>query len=123
MPPFTNFAGLYARWRERGGPRREEPPFFLPPRWVRAERKIQRDTPLNFVMTADIVGGNSGSPVINRAGELVGLIFDGNLQSLGSSYAYDDRQGRTIAVDVRAMIESLRKVYGANALADELVGR
>jgi len=76
-----------------------------------------------FVLTADIVGGNSGSPVINRAGELVGLIFDGNLQGLGSSYAYDERQGRAIAVDARGIVEALRIVYGAAPLADELTRR
>ena len=123
VPAFTTVHGLYARWRERGGPRREEPPFFLPPRWVRAEKKINRSTPVNFVLTADIVGGNSGSPVINRAGELVGLIFDGNLQGLGSSYAYDERQGRAIAVDARGIVEALRIVYGAAPLADELTRR
>jgi hypothetical protein len=123
VPAFTNYHGMYARWRDRGGPRREEPPFYLPPRWVRAEKKLNRSTPVNFVLTADIIGGNSGSPVINRAGELVGLIFDGNLQSLGTCYAYDERQGRAIAVDARAIVESLRKVYDARPLADELMGR
>ena len=77
---------------------------------------------MNFVLTADIIGGNSGSPVINRAGEIVGLIFDGNLQSLAAGYVYDERQGRAVAVDCRAIIEALRKVYGADVLADELVG-
>jgi S1-C subfamily serine protease len=90
---------------------------------VKAEKKLQLDTPLNFVLTADIVGGNSGSPIVNRAGELVGLIFDSNLQGLGSSYAYDDRQGRAIAVDARAIIEALRKVYDAPSLVDELTAR
>jgi hypothetical protein len=123
VPAFTNYHGMYARWRDRGGELREEPPFYLPPRWVRAERKLNRSTPVNFVLTADIVGGNSGSPVINRAGEVVGLIFDGNLQGLASGYAYDDRQARAIAVDVRAIVESLRKVYDAEKLADELIGR
>jgi hypothetical protein len=123
LPAFTNYRGMFARWRDRGGPRREEPPFYLPPRWVRAERKLNPVTPVNFVLTADIIGGNSGSPVINRAGELVGLIFDGNLQSLGCGYAYDERQGRAIAVDSRAIVESLRKVYDAEKLADELMGR
>ncbi|MEA2735116.1 MAG: hypothetical protein QOE14_1567, partial [Humisphaera sp.] len=123
VPAFTNYRGMYQRWRDRRGPQREEPPFYLPPRWVKAEKKLQLDTPLNFVLTADIVGGNSGSPIVNRAGELVGLIFDSNLQGLGSSYAYDDRQGRAIAVDARAIIEALRKVYDAPSLVDELTAR
>jgi hypothetical protein len=123
VPAFTNYHGMFARWRDRNGPSREEPPFYLPPRWQRAEKKLNRSTPVNFVLTADIVGGNSGSPVINRSGELVGLIFDGNLQGLGSSYAYDERQGRAIAVDARAIVEALRKVYDAGTLADELTGR
>ncbi|MGB9625343.1 MAG: S46 family peptidase, partial [Phycisphaerae bacterium] len=69
-----------------------------------------------------IIGGNSGSPVVNRQGEVVGLIFDGNLESLVWDLAYDDRRGRAIAVDMRAILEALRKVYDAGKLADELAG-
>ncbi len=116
VPPFTTFGGLYERWRERG-PR---PPFDLPQRWIDCRDRLDPKTPLNFVLTADIIGGNSGSPVINTRGEVVGLIFDGNLQSLVWDIAYDDRQGRAMAVDARAIVEALRTVYDAGELADEL---
>jgi hypothetical protein len=119
VAPFTTFAGMYGRWRERG----PQPPFDLPQRWVERRDRVDLKTPLNFVLTADIIGGNSGSPVVNRKGEVVGLIFDGNLQSLVWDLAYDDREGRAMAVDGRAIIEALRKVYDAGELADELSGR
>lgn len=118
VPAFTNFAGLYSRHEQRHG----AAPFDLPKRWLDGRSKLDLNTPLNFVSTADIIGGNSGSPVVNRDGEAIGLIFDGNLQGLGSSVAYDDRVGRALAVDVRAIIEALRKLYDAGVLADELLG-
>ncbi len=119
MPFQTNFAGLYARSFAFGG----KPPFDLPSRWLEKQRDLDLATPLNFVSTLDIVGGNSGSPVVDRNGELVGLIFDGNLEGLGSRYAYTDRKARAIAVDGRAIVEALTKVYGADALAAEITGR
>ena len=84
--------------------------------------KLNLETPLNYVSTADIIGGNSGSPTVNKAGEVVGIIFDGNIQSLVLDFAYDDRQARAVSVDSRGIIEALRKIYGADALADELTG-
>jgi len=116
VSPFTDFAGLYERWKERG-PR---PPFDLPQRWLDRRDRLDLKTPLNFVLTADIIGGNSGSPIVNAKGEVTGIIFDGNPESLVWDIAFDDRQGRAIAVDTRAIVEALRKIYDAGELADEL---
>ena len=117
IPAFTDFAGLYQRMEERKG----VPPFDLPPRWVAGKDKVRMKTPFNFICTADIIGGNSGSPVINKAGEVVGIVFDGNLQGLVWDIAYTDVQGRAVCVDARAILQSLRDVYGAGAMADEIV--
>jgi hypothetical protein len=119
MPFQTNFAGLYARSFAFEG----KPPFDLPERWLEKQRDLDLATPLDFVSTLDIIGGSSGSPVVDRNGELVGLIFDGNLEGLGGRYAYTDRKARAIAVDGRAIVEALTKVYGAAPLAAELSGR
>jgi len=116
VPAFTNFAGLYKRAAEHGN----KFPFELPLRWTEKKSAINPNTPFNFVTTNDIIGGNSGSPVINRNAELVGLIFDGNIQSLVGDFIYDETQNRAVAVDSRAMIEALRKVYGATEAANEL---
>jgi V8-like Glu-specific endopeptidase len=78
---------------------------------------------MDFVCSNDIIGGNSGSPVVDRDGELVGLIFDGNIESLASNFVYDDTRDRAVAVHAAAMMEALRKIYGADALADEIEGK
>ncbi len=116
IPPFTNYAGLY----ERAGKFNSKPPYDIPQRWVEKKSALNLNTPFNFVLTNDIIGGNSGSPVINRNAELVGLIFDGNIQSLVGNFIFDETQNRAVSVDVRGMVEALRKVYGANEVADEL---
>src|SRR5580704_18366139 len=105
---------------ERAEKNKNRPPFDLPKRWLDAKDKLDLKTPLNFVSTADIIGGNSGSPVINRAGEFVGIIFDGNIQSLRLDFDYDDVIARAVSVDAQGIIEALRKVYDAGELADEM---
>jgi hypothetical protein len=118
VPFETDFAGLYRRAEEM----KYRPPFDLPRRWLGVKDKLDLKTPLNFVCTADIIGGNSGSPVINRDAEVVGLIFDGNIQSLVLDFAYTEDQARAVAVHSRGILEALRKVYDAGGLADELTG-
>ncbi len=119
IPHQTTFAGLYDRWAEQKG----RVPFDLPARWVERKPKLNLATPFNFISTADIIGGNSGSPVVNRHGELVGIIFDGNLPSLVLDFAYSDKEARAVAVHSQGILESLRKIYQANWLADELQGK
>lgn len=121
-PAVTSFGGLFARAAEK----RETPPFDLPPRWRKAQAALAADatfvaTGFNFASTADIIGGNSGSPVVNAAGELVGVIFDGNIDSLVLDVAYDDRRARAVAVDAAGIVAALKKVYEADALLDELL--
>ena len=117
VPAFTTVAGLYDRSKEMKG----RPPFDLPERWETGRPRINPKTPFNFVSTCDIIGGNSGSPVVNRAGEFVGIIFDGNLQSLPWDYAFDDKQGRATSVDSAVILEGLDKIYQAKELVRELL--
>lgn len=118
----TTFHGLYERsTMMQGQPDRAD--FELPKRWLDARGRLKLDTPLNFVNDLDIIGGSSGSPVLNAAGELVGVQFDGNIEQTGNQFGYEGREARAIAVDVRAMLEALRAVYGADALLGELLAR
>jgi len=118
-PPKTTFYGLYDRSLGFDG----KPPFELPARYREKKDQLDLSAPLNFVNTCDIIGGNSGSPVINRNGEIVGLIFDGNIESLVGNYVYNEEDNRSVAVHTAAMIEALRKLYGAGDLANELEAR
>ncbi|HEX8354975.1 MAG TPA: S46 family peptidase [Pyrinomonadaceae bacterium] len=114
--PFTYFAGLYERSALNGN----KFPYNLAPRWAERKSAVDMKAPFNFVTTNDIIGGNSGSPTFNREMELLGLIFDGNIQSLVGNFYYDETVNRAISVDSRGMLEALRDVYGAKAVAEEL---
>jgi hypothetical protein len=118
VPPFTTVEGLYRRREAKGAVE----PFDLPERWLAKQDALDPSTPFNFVSTPDIIGGNSGSPTINTEGEVVGLIFDGNIQSLTGNFAYTDEVARSVSVDSRIIVEALRVVYEADALVNELVG-
>jgi len=118
IPAFTEFAGLYQRSDEHDN----KPPFDMPQRWIDKKADLNLATHLDFVSDADIIGGNSGSPVVNKSNEFVGIIFDGNIQSLVLDCIYTDTQARAVSVDSAAITEALRKVYDAGALADELEG-
>lgn len=116
LPWATKLGGYFERSAKYGG----KEPFDLPPALVKAKDKIDPNTPADFVTTHDIIGGNSGSPVVNRNGEFVGIVFDGNLQNIPNRFVYTDKEARAICVDARAILETLRKVYPAAHLAKEL---
>src|SRR5262249_7456501 len=106
-PPMTTFYGLYDRAVGFG----MKPPFDLPARFAEGRERLDLATPLNFVSTCDIIGGNSGSPVVDRDGNLVGLIFDGNIESLVGRFVYNIESNRAVAVHTAAMMEALKKLY------------
>ena len=118
VPWFTTMGGAYEHAAQHGS----KPPFELPESWLKYKGAINLKTPFDTVSTPDIIGGNSGSPVINKNGEVVGIIFDGNIESLPWNFEYSDKVARSVEVDSRAIIESLRNIYHADALANELTG-
>jgi hypothetical protein len=113
IPPFTVLAGAYERATGRD-------PYKLPDTWIRAKEKLHLQTRFDLVTTNDIIGGNSGSPLFDRQGRFVGLVFDGNIESLGGDFGFDEAVNRTVAVDSAAILEALAKVYGATRLVEEL---
>ena len=119
IPPYTTMGGIFTRSDTHNG----QSPYDLAPSWVAAKNALDPKTPFDFVSTNDIVGGNSGSAVVNKKGELVGLIFDGNIESLPGYFIYDEGVNRAVSVDSRAIIEAFRKIYKAGALADEMTGK
>ncbi len=119
IPWRTTIGGMFGRAAEH----KNQAPFALPQTWLSAKSKLNLETPFNFISTADIIGGNSGSPVVNRAGEFVGIVFDSNLQGLPWDYQFDMRQGRALSVDVRGILEALTNVYGATDVVKELTGK
>ena len=118
VPWFTTMGGAYKHAAEHGS----KPPYQLPESWLKAKSSIDLNTPFDTVSTPDIIGGNSGSPVINKNAEVVGIIFDGNIESLPWNFEYSDKVARSVEVDSRAILESLRKIYHADALANEITG-
>ncbi len=113
VQPYTTIGGLFDR--ATGAP-----PYELPKSWLSAKSSLNLETPMNVCTTNDIIGGNSGSPLINKNAEIVGLIFDGNIFSLGGDFAYDPVRNRAIAVDSRALLEGLQKVYHLNRITEEI---
>ncbi len=116
IPYTTTLGGAFEHEKVHGA----KDPWILPDSWKKAKDKINPQTPFNFVCTADIIGGNSGSPVVNREGELVGIIFDGNIQSLTADFYYSDEVGRAVSVHIAGLLESLNKIYDAGFIAEQM---
>jgi hypothetical protein len=119
IPITTNFKGMFDKSAKNGN----KPPYELPPSFLAAKAKIDLNTPLNFIATCDSIGGNSGSPVVNRKGEFSGVLFDGNIQSLPARFVYSDDQNRSVMVHSQGIIEALTKIYNAQPLVNELLGK
>ena len=117
VPWFTTMGGAYEHAEKHGS----KPPYQLPDSWLKYKSTLNLKTPYDTVSTADIIGGNSGSPVINRAGEVVGIVFDGNIESLEWNFAYSDNVARAVEVDSRSITEALRNIYHADGLLNELM--
>jgi hypothetical protein len=115
VPPYTNIGGLFDR--ATGAP-----PYELPESWLKAKGSLNLSTPMNLSTTNDTTGGNSGSPMIDKDANVVGLLFDGNIFSLGGDYGYDVAKNRSIEVDSRALLEGMRKVYHLDSIVDEIEG-
>lgn len=115
-PPLTTFYGMYNRYYSFG----KKYPWYLPGNWSNPPADFNLSTPLDFVATNDIIGGNSGSPVINKNLEIVGLIFDGNIESLPGEYIYVDTYNRSVAVHSNAILEALAKIYHADRIVSEI---
>ena len=116
IAPFTDIKGLFEKATGK-------PPYALPERWLMAKEKLNGDALLNFASTCDIVGGNSGSPVFDKDAKVVGVVFDGNFQSLGGDFWFDEEVNRAVAVSIEAIVEALKGVYGADRLVRELVAQ
>jgi hypothetical protein len=121
VQPFTTFGGLYDR-ADGWGPAAEQGAWSLPPRWRERRARLDPRVPLDFITSNDVIGGSSGSPVVDRNGDLAGLVFDGNLASVAGRYYYEPRSNRAVCVDARAILEALAKVYDAPGLVAELLG-
>ncbi len=115
VKPFTTLGGAFER--HTGAE-----PFALPKSWLSAKAKLGESVPFNFVANNDIIGGNSGSPMVNQKGEIIGLVFDGNIHSLGGEYGFDESLNRTVAVHSAALLETMEKIYGAQRLVEEIKG-
>jgi len=116
IPSSTKLGGAF----EHEKVHLEKDPWVLPKSWHAAKDKINPDIPFNFVSTCDIIGGNSGSPVVSRDGAMVGIIFDGNIESLPGDFYYSDKQARSVSVHIAGVLEAMRKIYQAGHLADQM---